>query len=345
MALSFSVTPGYSFSDSEKVTYSKLNLLGSPVVTLDGQAESGEIADGAITTAKLASTIDINSKIADHNLDLTKLASGTHGQVLYYDTNGDLVTLGPGTVGNFLKTNGPGADPEWSAQAGVGTINIEQINHGGANQIAKTNAAGTQAEWGTFTGGQWTAVDDPYYIVMQRTGGAWVTSADTEGGAVPSTPAVTSDTSLTASSYATSYDGQFTNYSAQSGLTTAIGYTGSGGGGIHAYQARIDASIAISTFTSMLSSLTSFTDFTAVMATIHVTSTNDQGAGVFYKLGTKYIPLAYITDPSGTGASSAGSFIIPVASSLDIRLAVGSVSTVDDNVSNAYIKFTHVLTA
>lgn len=343
MALSFSVTPGYSFSDSEKVTYSKLNLLGSPVITLDGQAESGEIADGSITTAKLASTIDINSNIADHNLDLTKLASGTHGQVLYYDSNGDLVTLAPGTSGNFLKTNGAGADPEWAAQAGVGTINISQLNPGGANQIARTNSAGTAAEWGTFTGGQWTELDDPYYIVMQRTGGAWVTSADTEGGAVPSTPTVTSDTSQTLANYTSAYDGQFTNVFAQSGLSTVIGYTNTGG--VHANQARIDASIAIGTFTSMLSSLTSFSDFTAVMATVQLSSNNDQGAGVFYKLGAKYIPLTYITDPSGTGASSGGSFIIPVGSSLDIRLAIGSTGTVNNDVSNAYIKFTHVLTS
>ena len=343
MALSFSVTPGYSFSDSEKVTYSKLNLLGSPVITMDGQAEAGEIADGAVSTVKLGSSIDINSKIDDHNIALAKLAAGTHGQVLYYDTNGDLVTLGPGTAGTFLKTNGPSADPEWAAQSGVGTINISQLNPGGANQIAKTNAAGTQAEWGTFTGGQWTAVDDPYYIVMQRTGGAWVTAADTEGGTAPSTPSVTSDTSQTLANYTSAYDGQFTNVFAQSGLATIIGYTNTGG--VHANQARIDASISIGTFTSMLSSLTSFSDFTAVMATVQLSSNNDQGAGVFYKLGAKYIPLTYITDPSGTGASSGGSFIIPVGSSLDIRLAIGSTGTVNNDVSNAYIKFTHVLTS
>jgi len=151
MALSFSVTPGYSFSDSEKVTYSKLNLLGSPVVTLDGQAESGEISDGAITTAKLASTIDINSKMADHNLDLTKLASGTHGQVLYYDSNGDLVTLAPGTSGNFLKTNGAGADPEWAAQAGASTVNISQIVTSGANKLLATDAS-NNIEWRSDTG-------------------------------------------------------------------------------------------------------------------------------------------------------------------------------------------------
>lgn len=142
MALSFSVNPGYQFSASEKVTYSKLNLLGSPVITLDGQAESSEIADGSITTAKLASTVDINSKIADHNLALAKLASGTQGQVLYYNSNGDLVSLNPGTAGNFLKTNGAGADPEWAAQSGASTVNISQLVTSGADKYISTDSSG-----------------------------------------------------------------------------------------------------------------------------------------------------------------------------------------------------------
>jgi hypothetical protein len=148
MAISFNVTPGYSFSASEKVTYPKLNLLGSPVIQLDGQASSAQIADGAVTTAKLASTIDINSKIADHNIDLDKLASGTHGQILYYDANGDLVTLDPSSAGKFLKCQGPGADPKWEAQAGVGTISVSQIETDGANKYISTDGSGT-IQWET----------------------------------------------------------------------------------------------------------------------------------------------------------------------------------------------------
>lgn len=143
MALSFTVTPGHSFSDGEKVTYSKLNSLGSPVITLDGTADSSQISDGSITTAKLASSIDINSKVDDHNISLTKLAAGTQGEILYYDANGDLVKLGTGSSGHFLKTNGAGANPEWAAQAGVGTINISQINTSGADKFISTNSSGT----------------------------------------------------------------------------------------------------------------------------------------------------------------------------------------------------------
>jgi|SRR6056300_900968 len=151
MAISFNVTPGYSFSASEKVTYSKLNLLGSPVIQLDGQASSAQIADGAVTTAKLASTIDINSKIADHNIDLDKLASGTHGQILYYDANGDLVTLDPSSAGKFLKCQGPGADPKWEAQAGLSAYPYELITTDGANKILATDGS-ENIEWRADTG-------------------------------------------------------------------------------------------------------------------------------------------------------------------------------------------------
>jgi len=174
MAITFNVQPGYQFSASERVTYSKLNLLGTPGITLAGTVDSSEITDGAITTQKLASGIDINSKISDHNLALTKLAQGTQGQILYYDSNGDLVTLAPGTSGYFLKTNGDGSDPEWSSQSGVSSINISQITTDGADKILTTDSSGN-IQWETdigllptiapsgsmayFNGSEWVAFD------------------------------------------------------------------------------------------------------------------------------------------------------------------------------------------
>ena len=142
MALTFQVKPGYQFSASERVTYGKLNLLGTPGLTLEGKVDSSEIADGAITTQKLASSIDVNSKTDDHNLALTKLAQGTHGQILYYDSAGDLVTLPPGTDGYFLKTKGADNSPEWSAQAGASSINISQIATDGADKYISTDGSG-----------------------------------------------------------------------------------------------------------------------------------------------------------------------------------------------------------
>jgi hypothetical protein len=146
MAITFNVQPGYQFSASERVTYSKLNLLGTPGISLQGTVDSSEITDGAIVTSKLQNGIDINSKISDHNLALTKLAQGSHGQILYYDANGDLVTLAPGTDGYFLKTKGAGANPEWAAQAGLESVPYTSISTNGNDKYLTTDSSGN-IEW------------------------------------------------------------------------------------------------------------------------------------------------------------------------------------------------------
>lgn len=189
MSLTFNITPGYNFSASEKVTYPKLNLLGSPVIISEGQASTAQIADGAITDAKLANPIDINSKLNDHNIDLDKLASGTHGQILYYNSTGDLVTLAPGTSGKFLKTQGPGADPKWEAQAGIGTITVSQIG------------AGSNGDHLVTTGGAavWEA-DSRNQLKTHDTAGTGTFNASTswasDGVVITATPTEASDTNI-----------------------------------------------------------------------------------------------------------------------------------------------------
>lgn len=157
MALLFDVKPGYQFSSSERVTYSKLNLLGTPKISLEGTVGSSEITDGAIITSKLSDGIDVNSKINDHNLALTKLASGTHGQVLYYNDAGDLVTLPPGTSGYFLQTKGSGNDPTWAAQAGVSSLPISALATDGANKLISTDSSGN-IQWETKTTGSFGGI-------------------------------------------------------------------------------------------------------------------------------------------------------------------------------------------
>ena len=142
MPLSLIVATGYNFSEGEKVTYPKLNLLGTPSVTFTGELSSAQLSDGSVTTGKLEQGININSKIDDHNLNLTKLEAGTQGQILYYNADGDLVKLAPGSDGQFLKTKGAGANPEWSAQDGTDTINISQIVTDGANKFISSDSSG-----------------------------------------------------------------------------------------------------------------------------------------------------------------------------------------------------------
>lgn len=146
MPLSVIVTPSYNFSDGEKVTYPKLNLLGSPSVTFTGELSSAQLADGSVVISKLEQGININSKINDHNLNLTKLEAGTQGQILYYNADGDLVKLAPGTDGQFLRTKGSSAAPEWASQAGLSSVPYTDITTNGNDKYLTTNSSGT-IEW------------------------------------------------------------------------------------------------------------------------------------------------------------------------------------------------------
>lgn len=146
MPLSVIVTPSYNFSDGEKVTYPKLNLLGSPSVTFTGELSSAQLADGAVTTSKLEQGININEKINDHNLSLSKLPAGDHGQLLYYNSSGILAKLSPGTDGQYLKTQGAGQDPVWAAQDGVSSVPYEDITTNGlSDQYLTTDSSGNVA--------------------------------------------------------------------------------------------------------------------------------------------------------------------------------------------------------
>jgi hypothetical protein len=54
MALTIQQTPGYVFTDGEVVTTAKLNELGNPTLDLEGSVSTLAIADGSVTTPKLA---------------------------------------------------------------------------------------------------------------------------------------------------------------------------------------------------------------------------------------------------------------------------------------------------
>ncbi len=146
MSLTVIVNQAYNFSDGEKVTYPKLNLLGSPSVTFSGELSSNQLADGAVITSKLEQGININDKINDHNLSLSKLPAGDHGQLLYYNSSGILAKLSPGTDGQYLKTQGAGQDPVWAAQDGASSVPYEDITTNGlANQYLTTDSSGNVA--------------------------------------------------------------------------------------------------------------------------------------------------------------------------------------------------------
>jgi hypothetical protein len=103
---------------------------------------------GAITPALLRSTVkDIVASYVDW------LTCTAQGSTLYWNSTGTPSCLAPGTSGQFLKTNGAGADPAWatfSLTASQLTMenNFRFIgNNAAANSAAQELTANTLFDW------------------------------------------------------------------------------------------------------------------------------------------------------------------------------------------------------
>lgn len=152
MALAITLTPGYSFTTdgNDKVTYAKLNQLGSPVISLSGSVGSGDIEDLAITTAKIADSAVTSQKIADGAIGLSKLLTADQGTILHRNATG-WELLAPGTTGQVLTTYGTEADAAWGTVPSITTVNPGQIVAGSANTHLVTNGSG-EVEWAAEAG-------------------------------------------------------------------------------------------------------------------------------------------------------------------------------------------------
>ena len=60
--------------------------------------------------------------IADNAITLAKMAGGTDGQVITYDASGNPSAVGPGTDGQVLTSTGAGSPPAFEAAGGAGKI-------------------------------------------------------------------------------------------------------------------------------------------------------------------------------------------------------------------------------
>ena len=85
------------------------------VVHMGLTQDVGVPGDDTVTAAKIAADAVGTSEIAANAVTLTELQDGTQGDILYYGASGAPARLGFGTSGHFLKTQGTGANPTWSA--------------------------------------------------------------------------------------------------------------------------------------------------------------------------------------------------------------------------------------
>ena len=66
-------------------------------------------------SGKTSLTTVQTADIADDAVTIAKMAAGTDGNVITYDTSGDPAVVATGTSGHFLKSAGAGAVPTFAA--------------------------------------------------------------------------------------------------------------------------------------------------------------------------------------------------------------------------------------
>ena len=88
---------------------------------------SSSITDGQVANADLSPTIGVTGdQIADNAVTLAKMAGGTDGNLITYDASGDPAYVATGTATHVLTSNGAGAAPTFQAAAsGGGTVGVQ----------------------------------------------------------------------------------------------------------------------------------------------------------------------------------------------------------------------------
>ena len=82
---------------------------------------SSSIEDGQVSNADLSATIGVTGgQIADNAVTLAKMAGGTDGNLITYDASGDPAYVLTGAATEVLTSNGAGAAPTFQAPAAGG---------------------------------------------------------------------------------------------------------------------------------------------------------------------------------------------------------------------------------
>jgi len=69
--------------------------------------------DDEVTTAEILDGTIVEADLADNAVTLAKMVHGTQGGILYYGASGAPTELAVGAAGQVLKSQGAAADPEW----------------------------------------------------------------------------------------------------------------------------------------------------------------------------------------------------------------------------------------
>lgn len=144
---------------SNGTTWTIDNSTISTAKLIDSAVTAIKIISNAVTTTALASGSVTALKIASNAVDGTKIAIGSdaQGDIMYYDGT-DWTRLAAGTSGHYLKTNGAGANPQWSSVSGTlsdGDKGDITVSSSGTvwtiDNLAVTNAKINDVAWSKIT--------------------------------------------------------------------------------------------------------------------------------------------------------------------------------------------------
>jgi hypothetical protein len=97
-----------------------------------------------------------NAEVADNAITLAKMAHGTDGEIITYDSSGAPATVGVGTSGQVLTSNGAGSAPSMQSPAAAGAdTSLSNLSATGENKVCQA--------WLNYNG-QTNAVNDSHNI-------------------------------------------------------------------------------------------------------------------------------------------------------------------------------------
>jgi len=116
-------------------TISGISVGGLPDGTVDAgtlatnSVDSAELIDGAVddshmaamAASKLTGTV-ATANIADNAITLAKMASGTDGNIISFDASGNPVAIATGSDGQVLTSTGAGSPPAFETAAAGGKV-------------------------------------------------------------------------------------------------------------------------------------------------------------------------------------------------------------------------------
>ena len=117
------------------------------VDTINTRTGSGNITFSRPTV--LTAGDIVTADIADDAVTLAKMAGGTDGQIITYDASGDPVVVGPGTDGQVLTSTGAGSPPAFEAAAAGGPTDIKFQVHSAGESNVTGNGTTASLNWNT----------------------------------------------------------------------------------------------------------------------------------------------------------------------------------------------------